>query len=252
QDERHHPPPAVLPREGVVVVALGSFKALLHPTACLIFDAGRADMVRLAPALAELMKENAKVGAHRVLCCGRACGGGGGAAAVAEKGWNHCGRLDAVLQICRVKKREKRKKDTPRSAMEIPAAAIHHSEKRAPHMEDIEEADARRPAPSASVSVDSREGGGGEAGGEGTITPRLGNKDGGGGGADDDTDTIKEMFREQDPMPFELAMLEAMFQEVCSGYHRRAHIVRRLIKEGLKPRSEVTTLQPQRIDFYRV
>lgn len=61
QDERYHPPPAVLPRDGVVVIALGPFKALVHTDACLVFEAGRVDVAYIAPVLAELMRANAKV-----------------------------------------------------------------------------------------------------------------------------------------------------------------------------------------------
>lgn len=61
QDERYHPPPAVLPREGVVVVALGPFKALLHTDACLLFEAGKLDVSHIAPMLADLVKANNEV-----------------------------------------------------------------------------------------------------------------------------------------------------------------------------------------------
>lgn len=61
QDERYHPPPAVLPREGVVVIALGPFKALIHTEACLLFEAGNMDVSHLVPVLSELMQANAEV-----------------------------------------------------------------------------------------------------------------------------------------------------------------------------------------------
>lgn len=61
KDERYHPPPAVLPREGVVVVALGSFKALVHTEACILFEAARQDVSHAAPILAKLMEDNVQV-----------------------------------------------------------------------------------------------------------------------------------------------------------------------------------------------
>ena len=61
QDERYNPPPAVLPRRGVIVIALGSFKALVHTEACLLFEAGKMDVSHIAPVLAELMRVNAQV-----------------------------------------------------------------------------------------------------------------------------------------------------------------------------------------------
>ncbi len=61
KDERYHPPPAVLPREGVVVVALGPFKALLHTEACLLFEAGKMDVSHIAPILADLVQANNEV-----------------------------------------------------------------------------------------------------------------------------------------------------------------------------------------------
>lgn len=61
QDERYHPPPAVLPRDGVVVIALGPFKALIHTEACLLFEAGKVDVSHMVPVLAELMQANAEV-----------------------------------------------------------------------------------------------------------------------------------------------------------------------------------------------
>lgn len=61
QDERYHPPPAVLPREGVVVVALGPFKALVHTEACLLFEAGKIDVSHVAPILADLVQANNEV-----------------------------------------------------------------------------------------------------------------------------------------------------------------------------------------------
>lgn len=63
QDERYHPPPAVLPRDGVVVVALGPFKALVHTQACLLFEAGKMDVSHIAPVLADLVRANNEVGA---------------------------------------------------------------------------------------------------------------------------------------------------------------------------------------------
>lgn len=62
----------MLPREGVVVVALGPFKALLHTEACLLFEAGKIDVSHVVPVLAELMQANAEVSRHfppeRVSC----------------------------------------------------------------------------------------------------------------------------------------------------------------------------------------
>lgn len=51
----------MLPRDGVVVVALGPLKALIHTEACLVFEAGKGDIARIASLLAELMRANAKV-----------------------------------------------------------------------------------------------------------------------------------------------------------------------------------------------
>lgn len=61
QDERYHPPPAVLPREGVVVVALGPFKALVHTEGCLLFEAGKMDVSHVSPILADLVRANNEV-----------------------------------------------------------------------------------------------------------------------------------------------------------------------------------------------
>ncbi|CAM9897862.1 unnamed protein product, partial [Ectocarpus sp. 12 AP-2014] len=61
QDERFHPPPAVLPREGVVVVALGPFKALVHTEACVLFEAEKIDVSYIAPILADLVQANNEV-----------------------------------------------------------------------------------------------------------------------------------------------------------------------------------------------
>ncbi|CAM9735136.1 unnamed protein product, partial [Ectocarpus sp. 8 AP-2014] len=63
---------------------------------------------------------------------------------------------------------------------------------------------------------------------------------------------MKVMFREQLPMPFELAMLEVMLQEVCTSYHRRAHVVRRLMEQGLKPSETTSFFAPSRIEHYRL
>lgn len=51
----------MLPREGVVVIALGPFKALIHTEACLLFEAGKIDVSHIVPVLAELMQANAEV-----------------------------------------------------------------------------------------------------------------------------------------------------------------------------------------------
>lgn len=48
----------MLPREGVVVIALGPFKALVHTEACLLFEAGKIDVSHMAPLLSELMQAN--------------------------------------------------------------------------------------------------------------------------------------------------------------------------------------------------
>lgn len=68
QDERYNPPPAVLPRDGVVVVALGPFKALVHTEACVVFEAGKGDVAHITPILAELMQANAKVPCDSLFC----------------------------------------------------------------------------------------------------------------------------------------------------------------------------------------
>lgn len=51
----------MLPREGVVVIALGPFKALIHTEACLLFEAGSMNVSHIVPVLAELMQANAEV-----------------------------------------------------------------------------------------------------------------------------------------------------------------------------------------------
>lgn len=51
----------MLPRDGVVVIALGPFKALVHTEACLLFEAGKVDVTYIAPLLAGLMQANSEV-----------------------------------------------------------------------------------------------------------------------------------------------------------------------------------------------
>lgn len=48
----------MLPRQGVVVIALGPFKALVHTEGCLLFEACKIDVSHMAPMLAELMQAN--------------------------------------------------------------------------------------------------------------------------------------------------------------------------------------------------
>lgn len=40
--------------------------------------------------------------------------------------------------------------------------------------------------------------------------------------------------------------------QVCAVYHRRTHVVRRLMEQGLKPSAKTSLFTPNRVDYYRV
>ena len=40
--------------------------------------------------------------------------------------------------------------------------------------------------------------------------------------------------------------------QVCTSYHRRAHVVRRLMEHGLRTREPTSLFTPNRIEHYRV
>lgn len=49
-----------------------------------------------------------------------------------------------------------------------------------------------------------------------------------------------------------LRWITAVPTQVCTTFHRRAHVVRRLMEQGLKPSETTTFFAPSRIEHYRV
>jgi hypothetical protein len=61
-------------------------------------------------------------------------------------------------------------------------------------------------------------------------------------------DVRQALFRSQGSLPFELAVLEAMLQELCDSFSRRQHILRRMVHMTL--RRAITP--DSRIEFYKL
>ncbi|CAM9631480.1 unnamed protein product [Pylaiella littoralis] len=286
QDERYHPPPAVLPREGVVVVALGPFKALLHTDACLLFEAGKLDVSHIAPMLADLVKANNEGAAAAALDTTRITRDSSALSPPPSPPLSR--RMDGEGGAAATKGREREEEGGA-----APAAAALAFAAAAAAGDGTKKATTAVAAASKTVVGRERQGtrGGGSqpaaeeyfpaAAGGGTVATKIEKyvegafRFGSGGHADERTGQekgeqeeeeeeeeeeeddaqqyqIKVMFKEQLPMPFELAMLEAMLEEVCTSYHRRAHVVRRLMEQGLQPSETTSFFAPSRIEHYRV
>jgi hypothetical protein len=145
QDTLHfNPPPAILPRGNVIVVAIGNFKALIYSDSCLVFEAKRPVVVQATTELAELMKLN-----HM----------------------NANGTSSS---------------STSQFAKQVMGENV-----------------------------------------------------------------MRTMFRAQSPVPFELAMLEAMLQEFCASQARKLSLMDRLVKDTLR-RATSASSPDTRIDFYRL
>jgi hypothetical protein len=145
QDTQHfNPPPAILPRGNVIVVAVGNFKALIYSDSCLVFEAKRPVVAQATTELAELMKLN--------------------------------------------------------------------------HMNAN----------------------GSSNGSTSQFTKQVMGEN-----------VMRTMFRAQSPVPFELAMLEAMLQEFCASQARKLSLMDRLVKDTLR-RATSASSPDTRIDFYRL
>eukprot|EP00903_Cladosiphon_okamuranus_P018958 g17435.t1 len=287
QDERYHPPPAVLPRDGVVVVALGPFKALVHTEACLLFEAGKVDVSHVAPILADLVQANnesppsecrvdAKDGSKAKLSSpqpppprlgAEAAGAGADVDAAREGDDQDSSSATATATAATAAATTSRIQDptSPPTATGAPGRPSSP-----PQREAAEPATRTTKAATAAATGAAAEG---ESPAD-TIAAKLGEymeealRFGAGvggyadrgvegeGGDEKEEDPqvhqMKVMFREQQPMPFELAMLEAMLHEVCTSYHRRAHVVRRLMEQGLQPSETTSFFAPSKIEHYRV
>eukprot|EP00904_Undaria_pinnatifida_P005987 jgi/Undpi1/2518/HiC_scaffold_13.g05897.m1 len=299
QDERYHPPPAVLPREGVVVIALGPFKALIHTEACLLFEAGSMNVSHIVPVLAELMQANAEVppsedvgdGSDKGVSAGgidegRAGGGANTAQSTGPMPPDNNPPASTNRDARELRQEETVSSSPPRLPVDpasIPSSASTTADggARDPPSANTADGGSRVETPQKKLGGDVRRrgegvvGGGGATGGGGDreefsgMASRFGayvealgfggGQEGHGGDVDGEEEEkdvqehqMKVMFREQRPMPFELAMLEAMLQEVCTSYHRRAHVVRRLMEHGLRAKESTSPFTPNRVEHYRV
>eukprot|EP00611_Tribonema_gayanum_P013124 TRINITY_DN2390_c0_g1_i3.p1 TRINITY_DN2390_c0_g1~~TRINITY_DN2390_c0_g1_i3.p1 ORF type:complete len:379 (-),score=129.66 TRINITY_DN2390_c0_g1_i3:209-1345(-) len=64
---------------------------------------------------------------------------------------------------------------------------------------------------------------------------------------------LQQWYQMRQPVPFELAMLEAMLQEYCNSQQRRLRLMRHLVADTLtRATTSSTTLGNARIDFYKM
>ncbi|CAM9782580.1 unnamed protein product, partial [Ectocarpus fasciculatus] len=289
QDERYHPPPAVLPREGVVVIALGPFKALVHTEACVLFEAEKIDVSYIAPILADLVRANNEARAAAVppsedvwdpatstpprppssaAVAGDEEDGESSKATLCGDGPNVRGEEDGAAATAVGSKRpspaaaaaaaggEENDSSSPKPGLDLQqsAGAPQQSTATAKTKEDESAADNFAAKLGDYVQEAFRFGAGvasseelwGKGRGEDAAARQEEEEE------EEEHHQMKVMFREQLPMPFELAMLEVMLQEVCTSYHRRAHVVRRLMEQGLKPSETTSFFAPSRIEHYRL
>ncbi|CAN0560210.1 unnamed protein product, partial [Ectocarpus sp. 12 AP-2014] len=297
QDERFHPPPAVLPREGVVVVALGPFKALVHTEACVLFEAEKIDVSYIAPILADLVQANNEARAAAVppseavwnpatstpprspssaaAVAGDEENGNGSKAALGGDGPSVRGEGDGAAAAAAVGSRRPaaaavaaaaaaaggggNDSSSPETRLGLQPGAPQTSTATARTREEGDESAADKLAAKVGDYVqEAFRFGAGVASSE-ELWGKNRDKDAAAlqeeGEEEEEQEEhhqMKVMFREQLPMPFELAMLEVMLQEVCTSYHRRAHVVRRLMEQGLKPSETTSFFAPSRIEHYRL
>ncbi|CAM9376932.1 unnamed protein product [Ascophyllum nodosum] len=276
QDERYNPPPAVLPRRGVIVIALGSFKALVHTEACLLFEAGKMDVSHIAPVLAELMRVNAQtrlMPSTAVLACHRSPKNPSWSLIKGSKGEPLSGSTEGVTGAGLEKGNEKNAKARHPSREDLcelgnegilhPRGARGGSANGAPSSSSPTTATSNAPVmPNDNLRMksdkdDRNQNDQDGAPDDGRSTGLVSKIDEYGEPDEKAEDDVREhqmkvMFEEQRPMPFELAMLEAMLQEVIESYYRRAHVVRRLMEQRLTASDITSVFTPNRVEHYRV